>query len=228
MDPDHAFVDLQAAFGFNLGHKRAVFHPSLGELRESNGVNNEEQSNPDLQELSIASPSLRVSSTFDAPQLLTGASTLLGHHTIIILPTLRPKSINSVSIHLDLCHFPFPFLLYSHNQLFQPCVVAFFVTEPNFPMHDDRERALDMQVHLAGLSPQRICIMLEKILAGTIAAGGLLIALCFNAARFGPWMLASASSISPVLMQLAAPCIFLCVYPYVAPHIWIDHICLII
>ena len=44
---------------------------------------NEEQSNPDLQEHSIALRSLRVSSTFDAPHIITGASSLLGHHTIL-------------------------------------------------------------------------------------------------------------------------------------------------
>ena len=51
---------------------------------------------------------------------------------------------------------------------------------------DQRERALDMQVHLAGLSPPKTCIMLQKALAGSnVAAGGLLVALCFGADGFG-------------------------------------------
>ena len=52
---------------------------------------------------------------------------------------------------------------------------------------DDRERALDMQVHLAGLSPPKTCIILVMALAESIAAaGGLLVALCLSAGGFGP------------------------------------------
>ena len=84
-------VGLPAALDLTSGINLSSVSPVLGRtgifpLLESNGVNNEEQTNPDLQEHSIASRSLRVSSTFDAPQILTEASSLLGHHIIIILP----------------------------------------------------------------------------------------------------------------------------------------------
>ena len=91
MNPDPAFAGLQAACGFNLSHKNlSSVSPVRGRigiihLLENNWFMNKEQSDPDLQEISIVSRSLRVSSTFDVPQILTTASSLVGHHTTIRL-----------------------------------------------------------------------------------------------------------------------------------------------
>ena len=116
-----------------------------------------EQTNLNLQWHCIASRSLRVFSTFDAPANPYG-----------IQQSSRPSySVQFASFH----NFPihpsrpflfldsFPFFITSHNHIFQPCAVAgSFLPEPNFPMHvseDHREKALDMQVHLAGLSTSK-------------------------------------------------------------------------
>ena len=108
--------------------------------------------------------------------------------------------------------FFFPFSVSSHSQVSQSCAVAVdFATEPNFPMHvseDHRERALNMQVHLAGLSTSKILHYARK---GPLRDQLLLVAcLCL-------FVSVPVDSVVWILLLLLLPLLpSLCTWPHLA------------
>ena len=74
MNPDPASLAYKVPLDSTsaINSEQCFTHPSgIVPLLENSWVTNEEQSNPDLQEYSVASHSLRVSSSFDALHIIT-------------------------------------------------------------------------------------------------------------------------------------------------------------